>query len=78
MLATRISFMNEIAGLSENLGADIQDIRHGIGADPCIGPDFLQAGASCGGVASLGILHHCHHCQMKLESQHHKLTQCNW
>ncbi|KGE77363.1 UDP-glucose dehydrogenase family protein [Halomonas salina] len=49
MLATKISFINEMANLAERLGADIEEVRHGIGSDPRIGYHFIYPGCGYGG-----------------------------
>ena len=49
MLATKISLMNEVANLADRLGADIEAVRQGIGADPRIGYHFIYPGCGYGG-----------------------------
>lgn len=49
MLATRVSFMNEMAALAEKVNVDIELVRQGMGADPRVGRDYLQAGCGFGG-----------------------------
>jgi UDPglucose 6-dehydrogenase len=49
LLATRISFMNEVANLCERLGVDVNDVRVGIGSDSRVGPQFLFPGVGYGG-----------------------------
>ncbi len=49
MLATKISFMNELANIAERVGADIENVRHGIGSDSRIGYHFIYPGCSYGG-----------------------------
>ena len=89
MLATRISFMNELSHLCEKVGADIKEVAKGMGLDNRIGPRFLQAGAGYGGscfpkdLQSLAATMKEHGIQSKIldavhevnESQKHSIIQ---
>ncbi len=72
MLATKISFINEISNIAEHVGADIENIRQGIGSDPRIGTHFIYAGCGYGGscfpkdVKALNQIAGAHGCDTKL------------
>lgn len=72
MLATRISFMNEIANLADRVGADVEEVRRGIGSDSRIGYSFLYAGTGYGGscfpkdVQALSRTARQHGCEMQV------------
>jgi UDPglucose 6-dehydrogenase len=72
MLATKISFMNEIANIAERVGADVEMVRHGIGSDPRIGYHFIYPGTGYGGscfpkdVQALERTAHAHGYQARL------------
>lgn len=81
MLATRISFMNELANLSEKLGADIELVRKGMGADKRIGTSFLYPGVGYGGscfpkdVQALAQTSREHNLELKIVSKVHEVNE---
>jgi UDPglucose 6-dehydrogenase len=81
MLATRISFMNELALLAEKLGADIGKVRQGIGSDPRIGYQFLYSGCGYGGscfpkdVMALQRIGKKNHIQLRVLSAVHEANE---
>ena len=81
MLATKISFINEIANIAETVGADIELVRQGIGSDPRIGYQFIYPGAGYGGscfpkdVRALKHLAHAKGCQASILTAVHDTNQ---
>lgn len=81
MLAMRISFMNEVAALCERVGADVHDVRHGVGSDKRIGPQFLYAGPGYGGscfpkdVKALVQTGHDHEVELELAAATDRVNQ---
>ena len=81
MLATKISFMNEIANIAETVGADIELVRQGIGSDPRIGYQFIYPGAGYGGscfpkdVRALKHLAHAQGCGASILTAVHDTNQ---
>jgi UDPglucose 6-dehydrogenase len=81
MLATKISFMNEIANIAETVGADIELVRQGIGSDPRIGYQFIYPGAGYGGscfpkdVRALKHLAHAEGCEASILTAVHDTNQ---
>ena len=81
MLATKISFMNEVANIAETVGADIELVRQGIGSDPRIGYQFIYPGAGYGGscfpkdVRALKHLAHAEGCQASILTAVHDTNQ---
>ena len=81
MLATKISFMNEVANIAETVGADIELVRQGIGSDPRIGYQFIYPGAGYGGscfpkdVRALKQLAHAEGCQASILTAVHDTNQ---
>ncbi len=81
MLATKISFINEIANIAETVGADIELVRQGIGSDPRIGYQFIYPGAGYGGscfpkdVRALKHLAHAEGCEASILTAVHDTNQ---
>ena len=81
MLATKISFMNEVANIAETVGADIELVRQGIGSDPRIGYQFIYPGAGYGGscfpkdVRALKHLAHAEGCEASILTAVHDTNQ---
>src|SRR5215211_4529768 len=79
-LATKISFINEIANVSEDLGADVEEVARGMGLDERIGPRFLKAGVGYGGSCLPGdetvlVRHHGRPTVLPLEELWSRLTE---
>jgi UDPglucose 6-dehydrogenase len=81
MLAMRISFMNEVASLCERVGADVHQVRRGVGADARIGASFLYAGPGYGGscfpkdVQALVHTGHDHGVELELAAATHRVNE---
>lgn len=77
MLATRISFINEMAVIAEKMGANVENVRRGIGSDARIGPSFLNAGIGFGGSCFPKDLHALIHMSRSVGVEPHVLEAVN-